>query len=887
MNQQRFTEVFNQLTPRRKEVLEKFLAGETDAAIAQSLHIQETTVRKHIEEICRHFDLDNDKLPGEHRPKRENLIRLFAKYKRELLSQRDVKEIATEEETALKYTSVERVEGVIAELPPENEPDKLVEKARSHSAVVPQRQEQAQEETVSKNPDFVGREEAIAESTPDNELDELVRRVREKRYSKIQDQCSTLRILDVEQEIGTHDLYIDINVLAEIPCYKHKGLPELLQNLNPDEIDRFGLGKRLERVPGLKAVEQHGKLMMLGQPGAGKTTFLQHIAIECNQGRFQGNYVPIFIRLREFTEDAKDAGDFSLFNYISHEFGCCRISQPDETLTKLLDDGRALILLDGLDEVPERHREEVLRQIRKFVNSSRNQFIISCRIAEGLSRFKNFTNVEVADFTLEQIDQFARKWFITFAKQSKCNEQEGLRKATEFMEKLNENNRIQELAVTPLLLTFICLVFQHKDDFPTKRSELYEEGLSILLNKWDKDRGIERDEIYHDLSQYYKTKLFSYVASVTFAQPPYYLFEKRIVQRHIADYLGKLPNANPNMEELLFHSEAVLQAIGIQHGLLIPRSKTIYSFSHRTFQEYFTARSIVTSSDQQALKQLLKNIANPRWREVFLLITEMLPNADDLLEQMKQQVDRMLDSEGNDNLQKFLQWVREKPVPCNPCFRPKPAAVRAFYLARVLDFNFDFQRHDTFLLASSIAEPCSVDTCSLSKSCRIHKALYKCSIYKALSEDVYGIRTQMYKSTLENNLADSLKLLCFFVRDLTSEGKIAMMIDNDMYWKLFNLLKHLRNQLPQEEDKLVEWWKSKGSDWTEKLKLAIIEYRNLDHNCQFSKAQKELLKQYYDANQLLMDCLNSDCEVTPEVQSHIEDTLLLPIAEIEKRRLGD
>ncbi len=760
---------------------------------------------------------------------------------------------------------------------------------RSHTAEVPQPQEEAQEETPSKNTDFVGREEAIADCTQENELDELVRTVREKRYNKIQDQCSTLRILDVEQEIGTHDLYIDINVLAEIPCYKHKGLSELLESLNPDEIDRFGLGQRLERLPGLKAVDQHRKLMMLGQPGAGKTTFLQHIAIECNQGRFQAKYVPIFIRLREFTEDAKDAGDFSLFNYISHEFGCCRISQPDETLTKLLYDGRALILLDGLDEVPERHREEVLKQIRKFVSSDyfNNQFIITCRIAEGLSRFKDFTNVEVADFTPKQIDQLARKWFITFAKQSKCNEQEGLRKATEFMEKLNENNRIKELAVTPLLLTFICLVFQHKDDFPTKRSELYEEGLSILLNKWDKDRGIERDEIYHDLSQYYKTKLFSYVASVTFVQPPYYLFGKRVVQRHIADYLGKLPNANPNMEELLLHSEAVLQAIGIQHGLLIPRSKTVYSFSHRTFQEYFTARSIVTSSEQQPLKQLLKNIANPRWREVFLLTTEMLQNAEDLLDKMKQQVDRMLDSEGNDNLQKFLQWVHEKPVPCNPCFRPKPAAVRAFYLARVLDFDFDFRRHDTFLLARSIAEPCSVDACSISKFCHIHKSIYKCSIYKALSEDVYGIRTHMYKFTVENNLADSLKLLRFFVRDLTSEGKIARMLDNDMYWKLFNLLKHLRNQLPQEEDKLVEWWRIKGSDWTDKLKLAIIEYRNLDHNCQFSKAQKKLLKQYYDANQLLMDCLNSDCEVTPEVRSHIEDTLLLPIAEIEKRRLGD
>lgn len=120
MNQQRFTDVYSQLTSRRKEVLLKFLSGETDDEIAQSLVIQKSTVRKHIEEICQKFALDTDKLPGEHRLKREDLIRLFAKYKPELLGQQKAKEIVT------------------------------------------------REETVSKNPDFVGREEAI------NSLDNFV-----------------------------------------------------------------------------------------------------------------------------------------------------------------------------------------------------------------------------------------------------------------------------------------------------------------------------------------------------------------------------------------------------------------------------------------------------------------------------------------------------------------------------------------------------------------------------------------------------------------------------------------------------------------------------------------------------------------------------------------
>jgi predicted NACHT family NTPase len=56
----------------------------------------------------------------------------------------------------------------------------------------------------------------------------------------------------------------------------------------------------------------------------------------------------------------------------------------------------------------------------------------------------------------------------------------------------------------------------------------------------------------------------------------------------------------------------------------------------------------------------------------------------------------------------------------------------------------------------------------------------------------------------------------------------------------------------------------------------MIEHRNIGHNWQFSKEQRELLRQYYDANKLLVDCLNSSCNVTPAVRSQIEETLLLP-----------
>ncbi len=86
-----------------------------------------------------------------------------------------------------------------------------------------------------------------------------------------------------------------------------------------------------------------------------------------------------------------------------------------------------------------------------------------------------------------------------------------------------------------------------------------------------------------------------------------------------------------------------------------------------------------------------------------------------------------------------------------------------------------------------------------------------------------------------------------------------------------------------EISEFVQWWKANGESWIAQLRSVMIEYRNIGHDWHFSDEQKQLLKQYYDANKLLVDCLNSAANVTPAVRQEIEDTLLLPIVEIEKR----
>ncbi|MBW4501199.1 MAG: hypothetical protein KME57_16950 [Scytonema hyalinum WJT4-NPBG1] len=94
-------------------------------------------------------------------------------------------------------------------------------------------------------------------------------------------------------------------------------------------------------------------------------------------------------------------------------------------------------------------------------------------------------------------------------------------------------------------------------------------------------------------------------------------------------------------------------------------------------------------------------------------------------------------------------------------------------------------------------------------------------------------------------------------------------------------LKQLKDQLldsyHENSKNFKQWWQENSQAWVEKLRTVMINHRNIGHDWKFSESQKQLLKQYYDANKQLVDCLNSDCCISLKVRREIENTLLLPI----------
>jgi len=465
------------------------------------------------------------------------------------------------------------------------------------------------------------------------------------------------RILGNSEPTPLEGIFTDLYILDKPLAMRRYSLDDLRAS------DEKLYGHNVQRCEGIEVVKQknNDRLFILGKPGAGKTTFLKYITLQAVKGELL--QTPIFVSLYDWSTSNK-----TLMEFIVEQFAICNLPKADSFIEYLLEKGKAILLLDGLDEVNNEHNQKVIKEVKNFCRKyDKTQCLITCRVASRDDSFieVQFKYMEVADFTDAQIETFVKKWF---AKEPiKCE-----KFLTEF--KQEQYRGLRELASSPLLLGMLCLAFADSMEFTTRRVDIYEDAIDALLRKWDSSRSISRDVIYHGLNHQLKKRLFTNIAYKTFSTNQYLIEEPKLVA-DLTVCLKQLPN--PNNQEC--DGEVVLKAIEAQHGIFIERAQKIHSFAHLTFQEYFAACAIKGNLNYQ--KELMKHITDPRWREVFLLTASLLDDADDFFDLFRNAIDNLIESDNQ--LMGLLNWTNKKALQNNSSY--KKSVVRTFYIS--IDFD--------------------------------------------------------------------------------------------------------------------------------------------------------------------------------------------------------
>lgn len=378
------------------------------------------------------------------------------------------------------------------------------------------------------------------------------------------------------------------------------------------------------------ALGEASRVVILGDPGSGKTTLLKYLALTL--AKDPGGPLPILVPLNAYGY-ALQRQDCNLEHYVSQYFAdqSHQMSELKPLFQDAIEQGKAVILLDGLDEIHQ-ERAHLIHKVETFardVTKSGNRVAVTSRIVgyrEASLKTTEWSLFTLVDFDIAAIEQFTEKWCEAFER-SVLGDTPAAKKAAEremagLLDAVRSNPGVMRLASNPLLLTILALIKRQGVTLPSRRVRLYEIYLETLISSWSKARTLDKRGVGPEMD---------YLETVSVLGPLALRIRKEsstaglVPRESMIDWLREHYQGEEwglSRGEALKKAGEFLASVHKYSNILIERGQGRYGFIHLTFEEALAARGLVQLGQldlKESLKHICDHLTDPAWRETILL----------------------------------------------------------------------------------------------------------------------------------------------------------------------------------------------------------------------------------------------------------------------------
>jgi hypothetical protein len=411
--------------------------------------------------------------------------------------------------------------------------------------------------------------------------------------------------LDANRKVPIDDLYVSPTFAAD------------------DADHEYLRGKSFDEV-----IPEIDRCVVLGDPGGGKSTFSDRLVVEwARLGSL--DKVAFHVILRDF---AHLLGAKSILEYIDSTTGTrYQCAAPDGAVEAILISGRGLVVFDGLDELADNSKRRAMTDAVELFASkypATKVVVTSRRVGYSQAQLDPlvFNALYLGDFNDADVRQYVERWFRS---QPGGDDRDASDRTADFIE---QSTAVPDLRRNPLMLSLMCIIFRGENFIPRHRPDVYERCAELLFQKWDGHRLIEfplraRDHIDGALKYLAHWMLTS--GSEKSGVSREQLVEEMTSYLHLR-MLDSEVEARAAAEEFVDFCKGrawVFSDLGSSAD-----GAPIYTFTHRTFMEYFAAFHITrTSASPEALaKGLISKVAQEEWDVVAQLAVQLVNKNQDM-----------------------------------------------------------------------------------------------------------------------------------------------------------------------------------------------------------------------------------------------------------------